>query len=200
MFQPSSTALIPAFWDWQWKQTWRQLCVSIHWIMPIWRILICEVPLCTPTEEDNIPVKPTVRRFLNMALYKAWTVMVAGATIMLDVKACGPEWKASFSMTATIRKAWPRMSWEFLFGDISSVTGTTGGSALPTVGFLLWLSVRDTTNLWAWLHRKWYLWDKCVNQYWQYQLKADNELEWIGKMNNMQACAREIVDKEMIYQ
>ncbi len=29
--------------------------------MPIWRILICEVPLCTPTEEDNIPVKPTVR-------------------------------------------------------------------------------------------------------------------------------------------
>ena len=27
--------------------------------------------LCTPTEEDNIPVKPTVRRFLNMALYKA---------------------------------------------------------------------------------------------------------------------------------
>ena len=33
--------------------------------------LICEVPLCTPTEEDNIPVKPTVRRFLNMALYKA---------------------------------------------------------------------------------------------------------------------------------
>ena len=94
--------------------------------------------------------------------------MVAGATIMLDVKACGPEWKASFSMTATIRKAWPRMSWEFLFGDISSVTGTTGGSALPTVGFLLWLSVRDTTNLWAWLHRKWYLWDKCVNQYWQY--------------------------------
>lgn len=32
------------------------------------------------------------------------------------------------------------------------------------------------------------------------QLKADNELEWIGKMNNMQACAREIVDKEMIYQ
>ena len=53
------------------KTNMRQLCVSIHWIMPIWRILICEVPLCTPTEEDNIPVKPTVRRFLNMALYKA---------------------------------------------------------------------------------------------------------------------------------
>ncbi len=26
---------------------------------------------CALTEEDNIPVKPTVRRFLNMALYKA---------------------------------------------------------------------------------------------------------------------------------
>ena len=32
---------------------------------------ICEVPLYTPTEEHNILVKPTVRRFLNMALYKA---------------------------------------------------------------------------------------------------------------------------------
>lgn len=31
------------------------------------------------------------------------------------------------------------------------------------------------------------------------QLKAENALEWIGKMNNIQACAREIVDKEMIY-
>ena len=32
------------------------------------------------------------------------------------------------------------------------------------------------------------------------QLKADDTLEWIGKMSNIQACAREIVDKEMIYQ
>lgn len=32
------------------------------------------------------------------------------------------------------------------------------------------------------------------------QLKSENVLEWIGKMNNIQACAREIVDKEMIYQ
>lgn len=31
------------------------------------------------------------------------------------------------------------------------------------------------------------------------QLKTENVLEWIGKMNNIQACAREIVDKEMIY-
>ena len=32
------------------------------------------------------------------------------------------------------------------------------------------------------------------------QLKAENTLEGIGRMNNIQACAREIVDKEMIYQ
>lgn len=32
------------------------------------------------------------------------------------------------------------------------------------------------------------------------QLKAENPLEWIDRMNNIQACAREIVDKEMIYQ
>lgn len=32
------------------------------------------------------------------------------------------------------------------------------------------------------------------------KLKADNALEWVGRMNNIQACAREIVDKEMIYQ
>ena len=32
------------------------------------------------------------------------------------------------------------------------------------------------------------------------QLKVDDTLEWIGRMNNIQACAREIVDKEMIYQ
>ena len=32
------------------------------------------------------------------------------------------------------------------------------------------------------------------------QLKTENVLEWIGKMNNIQACAREIVDKGMIYQ
>lgn len=32
------------------------------------------------------------------------------------------------------------------------------------------------------------------------QLKAENPLEWIGRMNNIQAYAREIVDKEMIYQ
>lgn len=32
------------------------------------------------------------------------------------------------------------------------------------------------------------------------QLKADNALEWVDRMNNIQVCVREIVDKEMIYQ
>ena len=32
------------------------------------------------------------------------------------------------------------------------------------------------------------------------QLKADNAGEWVGRMNNIQACARKIVDKEIIYQ
>ena len=32
------------------------------------------------------------------------------------------------------------------------------------------------------------------------QLKAESALEWVGRMNNIQACAREIVDKEIIYQ
>lgn len=32
------------------------------------------------------------------------------------------------------------------------------------------------------------------------QLKAENQMEWVEKMNNIQSCAREIVDKEMIYQ
>ena len=32
------------------------------------------------------------------------------------------------------------------------------------------------------------------------QLKADNAWEWVGRMNNIQACVREIVDKEIIYQ
>ena len=31
------------------------------------------------------------------------------------------------------------------------------------------------------------------------QLKANNAWEWVGRMNNIQACAREIADKEIIY-
>ena len=32
------------------------------------------------------------------------------------------------------------------------------------------------------------------------QLKAENQMEWVARMNNIQACARGIVDEEMIYQ
>ena len=32
------------------------------------------------------------------------------------------------------------------------------------------------------------------------RLKAENQMEWVARMNNIQTCAREIVDKEMIYQ
>lgn len=32
------------------------------------------------------------------------------------------------------------------------------------------------------------------------RLKEKNQMEWIGRMNNIQACAREIVDKEIIYE
>lgn len=31
------------------------------------------------------------------------------------------------------------------------------------------------------------------------QLKAENALEWAQRMNNIQACAREIVEKEILY-
>ena len=31
------------------------------------------------------------------------------------------------------------------------------------------------------------------------QLKAENALEWTGRLNNIRACAREIVDREIIY-
>ena len=31
------------------------------------------------------------------------------------------------------------------------------------------------------------------------QLKAENALEWVGLMNNIRACAREIVERELIY-
>jgi len=31
------------------------------------------------------------------------------------------------------------------------------------------------------------------------QLKGEDAWEWVGRMNNIQACAREIVDKEIIY-
>lgn len=31
------------------------------------------------------------------------------------------------------------------------------------------------------------------------QLKAENALEWVGQLGNIRACAREIVNKEIIF-
>lgn len=31
------------------------------------------------------------------------------------------------------------------------------------------------------------------------QLKAENTLEWVGRINNIQACAMEIINKEIIF-
>lgn len=31
------------------------------------------------------------------------------------------------------------------------------------------------------------------------QLKAENQLEWVQRLNNIRACAREIVDEEIIF-
>ena len=31
------------------------------------------------------------------------------------------------------------------------------------------------------------------------QLKTENALEWVGRMNNIRACAMEIVNNEIIY-
>ena len=31
------------------------------------------------------------------------------------------------------------------------------------------------------------------------QLKAENQMEWVARMNNIQGCAREIVNAELIF-
>ena len=44
-------------------------------------------------------------------------------------------------------------------------------------------------------------WEVLISDMWiTEQLKAENQMEWVGRMNNIHVCAREIVDKEMIYQ
>lgn len=32
------------------------------------------------------------------------------------------------------------------------------------------------------------------------QIKAANQMKWVARMNDIQSCSREIVNKEMIYQ
>lgn len=41
----------------------------------------------------------------------------------------------------------------------------------------------------------WYLTPMCLTE----QLKEENALEWVGRLNNIRACAREIVNKEIIF-
>lgn len=36
---------------------------------------------------------------------------------------------------------------------------------------------------------------QCITE----QLKAENTLEWVGRINNIRACAKEIVEKEIIF-
>lgn len=31
------------------------------------------------------------------------------------------------------------------------------------------------------------------------QLKAENQLEWVGRMNNIRVCVREVVERKIIY-
>ncbi|MDO4943465.1 MAG: TnpV protein [Lachnospiraceae bacterium] len=31
------------------------------------------------------------------------------------------------------------------------------------------------------------------------QLKEENQLEWVGRMNNIRACVQEVVEREIIY-
>ena len=37
--------------------------------------------------------------------------------------------------------------------------------------------------------------NECITE----QLKAENQMEWVGRMNNIRECATEIVNKEMIF-
>lgn len=31
------------------------------------------------------------------------------------------------------------------------------------------------------------------------RLKSENQMEWVGRMNNIQVCAREVIESEIIY-
>jgi len=49
------------------------------------------------------------------------------------------------------------------------------------------------------------MWDNIIEQLVKSQrvterLKADCQMEWVGKMNNIRACASEVVLSELIYQ
>ena len=51
------------------------------------------------SQYTNIPASFTGKRFGSMTYSKAWTAQEADATIMLAVRACGPEWNQNYCMT-----------------------------------------------------------------------------------------------------
>ena len=53
-------------------------------------------------------------------------------------------------------------------------------------------------GLWGHRHKR-YLQEHKQSQGITEQLKTENTLEWVQRMNNIQACAREIVNKEIIF-
>ncbi len=54
-------------------------------------------------------------------------------------------------------------------------------------------------NRQAWERSEWLIEDMKQAQGITERLKEENPLEWTGRINNIRACAREIVEKEIIY-
>ena len=163
MFQPFLTALIPAWSVWQWIQIWKPLYVKRRWKMLLKRILVSVEPLSIQTGESSIPASFTGKRYRNMEYNKVWTAQVAGATIMPGVRACGQEWKQNCYMIVMIQRKWLRMNLRQSSGDISPVTGITGGSAPLIEVFPQWSKDNNITLPWRKQHRVQNPWGKCVN-------------------------------------
>ena len=115
------------------------------------------------TGEASIPARFTGKRYRNMTYNKVWTAQVAGATIMSGVRACGQEWKQNCYMIVRIQRKWLRMNLRQSSGDISPVTGITGGSAPLIEVFPQWSKDNNITLPWRKQHRVQNPWGKCVN-------------------------------------
>ena len=127
------------------------------------RIRVSVEPLSIQTGESSIPASFTGKRYRNMAYNKVWTAQVAGATIMPGVRACGQEWKQNCYMIVMIQRKWLRMNLRQSSGDISPVTGITGGSAPLIEVFPQWSKDNNITLPWRKQHRVQNPWGKCVN-------------------------------------
>ena len=64
------------------------------------------VPFFTATEVHSILASCTVTQSINMAFFKVWTVPVADAMTMQDVKVCGHDSKKNYFMDATTPPWW----------------------------------------------------------------------------------------------